>query len=287
MLYFFGKIKKKVIKLYFSNQDFFSSSQWVSVHVVRCPSLLLPSPSYLFLALGWANKQTVCPLTASQRCHLHLIPLKWGTLCVLCARRLAEQTAWLLPKDRQCKGAGDWNADTLCSSAVIKGNAGNKRPIFTSTRRLQERQRHQLNARQCSGQKNMKMWMCKLLPGIFLFWFYACDVKARLSYQPFPSLQYHRMICRALYSVPDFQQSLVNVDTLPIHQELQVWDLWAVKLLLQRLSDSQVVIAIWQLKKKLSKSQRWSKVNHQSFFWKIRPNKYWIQILRCCTYITA
>lgn len=199
---------------------------------------------YFWRSAERANKQTVCPLTASQRCHLHLIPLKWGTLCALCARRLAEQTAWLLPKDRLRKGAWDWNADTLCSSAVIKGNAGNNRPIFTSTWRLQERQRHQLNARQRSGQKNMKMWMCKLLAGIFSFRFYVCDVKARLSCQPFLSLQYHRMICRVLYSVPDFQQSLVNVDALPIHQELQVWDLWAVKLLLQRLCDSQVVIAI-------------------------------------------
>lgn len=182
MLYFFWKNKiKKVIKLYFSNQDFFSSPQWVSVHVVRCPSLLLPSPSYLFLALGWANKQTVCPLTASQRCHLHLIPPKWGTLCVLCARRLAEQTAWLLPKDRQCKGAWDWNADTLCSSAVIKGNAGNNRPIFTSTWRLQERQRHRLNARQRSGQKNMKMWMCKLLPGIFFYLDFTFVTSKRVS----------------------------------------------------------------------------------------------------------
>lgn len=49
----------------------------------------------------------------------------------------------------------------------------------------------------------------------------------------------------ALYSIPDFQQRFVNMDTLPINQELQVWDLWAVELLLQRLCNSQVVIAIW------------------------------------------
>lgn len=247
---FFVKMKNKTVnKLYFFNLDFFSSSHWVSVHVVRCPSLLLPSTSFLFLALGWANKQTVCPLTASQRCHLHLVPPKCGMPCVLSAQRPAEQTAWLLPKDSQCKGAWDWNADTLCdTSAVIKGKAGDNRPIFSFTCRLQERQRHRLNERQRSSQKNMKMWMWmwmrKLLPGTVLFRLYVCDVTARLSHQPFLSLQYHRMIRRVLYSVPDFQQSLVNVDTLPIHQELQVWDLRAVKLLLQRLCHSQVVIAI-------------------------------------------
>lgn len=64
----------------------------------------------------------------------------------LCARRPAEQTAWLLPKDGQCKRAWDWNADTLCSSVVKKGKAGNNRPIFTSTWRLQEGQRHRLSA---------------------------------------------------------------------------------------------------------------------------------------------
>lgn len=68
----------------------------------------------------------------------------------LCARRLAEQTAWLLPKDGQCKRAWDWNADALRSSAVIKGNAGNNRPIFTSTWRLQEGQRHRLHERRHS-----------------------------------------------------------------------------------------------------------------------------------------
>lgn len=192
--------------------------------------------------LGWANKQTVCPLTASQRCHLHLIPPKWGRLRALCAQRLAEQTAWLLPKDSQCKGAWDWNADTPCSSVAIKGKAGNNRPIFTSTC-LQERQRHQLYERQQGIQKNRKMWRCKLSPGVFLLWFCVCDVKAHLYVSPFSAFK-TRMFCWELCSVPDFQQSLVNVDTLPIHQELQVWDLWAVKLLLQRLCDSQVVIAI-------------------------------------------
>lgn len=79
----------------------------------------------------------------------------------LCAQRPAEQTAWLLPKDGQCKRAWDWNADTLCSSAVIKGNAGNNRPIFTSTWRTKTLT--DWEAAQCSG----------LLPGALSFWLYV------------------------------------------------------------------------------------------------------------------
>lgn len=154
-------------------------------------------------------------------------------------RSPAGQTAWLLPKDGQCKRAWDWNADTLCSSAVIKGNAGNNRQIFTSTQR--KKTVTGWEAAQRSG----------LLQGALLFWLEVCLVHILIwwrqclpHYQLLVSLRIHKVVCWMFYIVPDFQQSLVNVDTFPIHQELQVGNLWAVKLLLQRLCDSHVVIDI-------------------------------------------
>lgn len=54
------------------------------------------------------------------------------------------------------------------------------------------------------------------------------------------------MYSTVLSFVPDFQQSFVHMDAFPIDQELQVWNLWAVELLLQGLSDSQVVVSVWQ-----------------------------------------
>lgn len=35
-----------------------------------------------------------------------------------------------------------------------------------------------------------------------------------------------------LVKLPDLQEGFMNMDTLPVHQELQVRDLWTVKLLL-------------------------------------------------------
>lgn len=48
------------------------------------------------------------------------------------------------------------------------------------------------------------------------------------------------------FSLPDFQQGFVNINALPINQELEVRNLRTVKLFLQRLSHSHVVVTVCQ-----------------------------------------